>query len=198
MLEVLNDDELIVSAETILEATPEGRHPAICVDVVPIGEEETEWKGVKKMQPKVVVVFQAFPETGEKTKEGLPFQAENKFTASLAPEAILRLKLEKWRGRAFTAEEMTGFNLMKLRGVPAWISIIHNGNFANIVDIEPYLDDAGTPIQPIPKAEGYVRRKYKKKEPKANGNGAATTTTSTPAAASPSPSNANKDNWVPF
>lgn len=204
MLEVINDDELIVSAETILEAAPEGRHAGICVDVVPVGEEESEFTDrktgitTKKIQPKVVVVFQVFPDTGERTKEGLPFQVENKFTASLAPQAILRLKLEKWRGRDFTAEEINGFNLMKLRGVPAWISILHNGNFANVVDIEPYLTDDSQPIQPIPKPEGYVRRKYKKKEKaSSNGNGATAQATAANQSAT-SPSQNEQKSWVPF
>lgn len=190
-LDYQNDNEIILSQEQLLEPAPEGRHPAICVDIVPVGKEETEYNGQKKMQEKVVLVFQVFPEDGSKDSEGQPFRAENKFTASLAPKAILRLKLEKWRGRDFTNDELKSFNLAKLKGVPCWLSILHNGNFANVVDIEAYLTDAGRPITPIPQAQNYTRREYKKKEAStSNGNSSATTT--------PATSADKKDDLIPF
>lgn len=159
-----NDDELIISWEAPLEPCPEGRHALICVDVVPVDPEEQTYDGVTKLYDKIVVVFQAFPETGERDSKGKPFQVERKFTKSLAPQAALRQALERWRGRDFTPEELKSMSLAKIRGVPAWGTIVHNTRFVNVQDIEPYVDDiTGKPL-PAPKAESYTRRTYKKRE----------------------------------
>lgn len=158
-----NDDELIISWEAPLEPCPEGRHPLICVDVVPVDPEEQTYDGVTKLYDKVVVVFQAFPETGERDSKGQPFQVERKFTKSLSPQAALRLQLEKWRGRDFTVEELKNFSLAKLRGVPAWGTIVHNTRFVNIQDIEPYTDNSGKALPGV-KPEAYERRNYKRRE----------------------------------
>lgn len=158
-----NDDELIISWEAPLEPCPEGRHPLICVDVVPIEPEEQTYDGATKLYDKIVVVFQAFPEDGSRDSKGKPFQVERKVTKSLSPQAALRLQLEKWRGRDFTTEELKSFSLAKLRGVAAWGTIVHNTRFVNVQDIEPYVDNTGKSL-PVPKAEAYQRRSYKKRE----------------------------------
>jgi hypothetical protein len=212
-LEVRSDEEIIISNEQFWENPPCDRHPAICVDVVPTGEEESEFTdkktGVttKKMQPKVWLVFQVFPQDGSRDSEGRPFHIDNKFTASLAPQAILRLKLERWRGqmvngkladRPFTNEELKGFNLAKLKGVACWLTILpdNSGRFVNVSDIEPYVDDSGKPL-PAPKAEPqhYQRRTYKKKE-KAQ---TVTTQSTVPTSSGSNGNNANdKSAWIPF
>lgn len=57
-----------------------------------------------------------------------------RYTSSLSPKATLRLQLETWRGRVFTDEELAEFDLFKLIGAPAMISIVHSddGRYANI------------------------------------------------------------------
>jgi hypothetical protein len=209
-----SDDEIIISNEQFWETPPCDRHPAVCIDIVPVGEEEQEYTDKKtgvttrKDVPKVFLVFQVWPEDGSRDSEGRPFLIDNKFTASLAPAAILRLKLERWRGRMvagkvedrpFTNEELKGFNLAKLKGVPCWLSLIPNGNFVNVSDIEPFVDDSGKPITPAPTPDltAYQRRTYKKK---AKGEKAATTQSNgqqTPAS-SGSSQDANKSAWIPF
>jgi hypothetical protein len=169
--EYTDDENIILSNEQFWETPPCDRHPAVCIDIVPVGEEEQEYTdkqtGVttKKDVPKVFLVFQVFPEDGSRDSEGRPFLIDNKFTASLAPAAILRLKLERWRGRMvngkledrpFTNEELKGFNLAKLKGVPCWLSLIPNGKFVNVSDIEPYVDDSGNPITPAPKPDPFA------------------------------------------
>lgn len=162
-----NDSELTLSYEDPLEPCPEGKTPLLCVDVVPVEPEEQTYDGVTKLYEKIVLVFQAFPideDSGTQLRDskGAVFQVERKFTKSLAPQAALRAALEKWRGRDFTPEELKSVSLAKLRGVPAWGTIIHNTRFVNIQDIEPYLDANGKPL-PAPKAESYTRRNYKRR-----------------------------------
>jgi len=158
-----NDNELIISWEAPLEPCTEGRHPLICVDIFRVDPEEQTYDGVTKLYEKVMFVFQAFPESGEKDSKGLPFQVERKFTWSLAPQSLLRPFLEHWRGRAFTEEEAKRFDVSKCKGISAWGTIIHNTRFVNIQDIEPYVDETGKALPP-PKAETYTRRTYKKRE----------------------------------
>ncbi len=169
-----NDNELIISWEAPLEPCPEGRHPLICVDIFRVEPEEQTYDGVTKLYEKVMFVFQAFPESGERDTKGNPFQVERKFTWSLAPQSLLRPFLEHWRGRDFSEEEAKRFDVSKCKGVSAWGTIIHNTRFVNIQDIEPYSDNDGK-LLPDLKAEAYTRRTYKKRE-----KAQATTTTQSP------------------
>lgn len=162
------EDELIISYEAPLEPCPEGRHPIICVDVFKAEPEEQTYDGVTKFYDQVMFVFQAFPESGERTTDNKPFQVERKFNWSLAfkPDGTpgaLRAFLENWRGRAFAKEEEKGFSLSKCKGVEAWGTISHNTRWVNIEAIEPYKDDAGNNLPPL-KAGAYTRRNYKKRE----------------------------------
>jgi len=157
------EDELIISYQAPLEPCPEGRHPLICVDVFMVDPEEQTYDGVTRLYEKVMFVFQAFPESGERDSKGKPFQVERKFTWSLDPRGLLRQTLESWRGREFTEEEEKRFSLSKCKGVEAWGTIVHNTRWVNIEVIEPYKDDDGQPLPPL-KAENYSRRNYKKRE----------------------------------
>ena len=193
-LDYQNDDEIILSADANQsDPCPPGRHPAICVDVVSVGLEEAEFNGVIKQLPKVVIVWQAFPEDGSRQLNESPFLPESKFTASMAPKSRLRPFLESWRGRDFSPEESKGFNLARLKGVACWLTVeerISNGfTNANVVAADPYVDDAGNPLPP-PKPEGYVRRDYTKKSQ--------TVTVQASTTAGQVVNGADKSDWVPF
>ena len=137
---------------------PEGQYRAICMDVVDLGMVENKRFG--KMQHKIALVFHS----EAKTDEGKPFEVWERFTATLAEQGYLRPFLQSWRGKAFTPEELAGFDLEKLVGVNAYIQIIHNTSngktYANIGSI--MLPPKGTAkLQPTP---GYERRKDRKPE----------------------------------
>jgi hypothetical protein len=184
-----NDNELIISWEAPLEPCPEGRHPIVCVDIFKTDPEEQTYDGVTKLYEKVMLVFQVFPEDGSRDSKGKPFQVERKFTWSLDPQSKLRPTLERWRGRDFTEEELKRFDLLKLKGVSAWGSIVHNTRFVNIQDIEPYLDNNGKALPGL-KLEAYIRRNYKKPKKQTASTESATTT--------PSPSSSGDNKWMPF
>jgi len=76
------------------------------------------------------------------TAKGEPMSISKNFTLSLAEKATLRLDLQAWRGRPFTADELRGFELKNVLGVWAMITaakaIGKNGKeFTNIVSINP-------------------------------------------------------------
>ena len=186
------EDDLIISYNA-LEPCPEGRHPLICVDVFKTHPEEATYDGVTKTYEKVMFVFQAFPESGERDSEGAPFQVERKFTWSLTPEGHLRPFLESWQGRPLTKAELAGFDLKTVKGAQAFGVIIHNTRWVNIESIEPYKDVDGQNLPPLT-AEAYTRRNHKKRQPQAQ-SATATSTTSPGRQNAPDQTN---DGLIPF
>jgi hypothetical protein len=60
---------------------------------------------------------------------------------SLNAKATLRAFLETWRGRKFAEQELAGFDLSKLLGVPAQLQVMHDDfdgkTYANITTAIP-------------------------------------------------------------
>jgi len=142
---------------------PEGSTLAVCVDVVDLGEVKTTWNNVEKIVPKVRLVFAL----SERMEDGRPFIASEQYTASLSEKANLRKVLETWRGRAFTADELKGFDVETVIGANAIVQIVHaqkgDRTYANIRGIIKPVK--GMPKMAIP--EGYVR--VKDRDPKPSG-----------------------------
>lgn len=100
------------------ELCPTGVQRAICSFVVDIGLQETTF-GTKHQ---VVIVW----ELESKKQDGSPFTMSRYYNLSLNEKATLRHDLESWRGRAFTEEEVKGFDLEKLKEAPALMNIIES------------------------------------------------------------------------
>jgi hypothetical protein len=69
-----------------------------------------------------------------------PFVLSKDYTLSLYEKANLRKDLESWRGKQFTEEELAGFDISKLIGVPCLLSVVHKTTqkgktFANISSV---------------------------------------------------------------
>jgi hypothetical protein len=126
------------------EPIAKGRHEAICVTVAGIGEQETAY-GTKNQ---VILTWEIPSIVREWSKDGETqtgrAQISRTFTCSLAPKASLRQVLEDWRDKEFTQQELGGFDLQKLLGVPCTLKIKHQTSqdgsrtYANIADVEPY------------------------------------------------------------
>lgn len=136
---------------------PPGMHLARCYRVVDMGTQTTTWKGTTKQQPKVMLQFEVHSEdiAGNPlvTDKGEPMSISKNFTASLAEKAVLRQELENWRSRAFTADELNGFQLKNVLGAWAMLSVVkeqgNDGNeYTNISSINPVssqIKKAGLP-----------------------------------------------------
>ncbi len=115
--------------------SPAGQHQAVCVDVIDKGLVAVEWEGKKKTQHKCRVVW----EIAEVTDDGTRHTVGRQFTASLGEKASLRGFLEAWRGRAFTEEELAGFDTDSLIGVNALLQVVHakkgDRTYANVNSI---------------------------------------------------------------
>ena len=137
---------------------PEGLWPAVCVDVVDLGMEQTPWGEKHKVQLRWVL-----EERDPKTDRA--FLVLKKYTLSLDEKANLRRELETWRGRKFTKEESEGFDLERLIGVNCQLQIMHNVTdggdvYANVQAIVP----AGKGVVKIAVPSDYIRVCDRKKE----------------------------------
>ena len=126
--------------ESNFKPVSKGTHMAVCTTVVNLGLQDSGKWGPK---PKHYIAFEVPGERVEWEKDGEKHEGPaiigSTYTSSLSPKAYLRQHLESWRGRAFTEQELEGFDLFKLLGKPCMLSVVHNeGNgktYANIASI---------------------------------------------------------------
>jgi hypothetical protein len=163
----------------------EGVHQAVCVDVIDLGMLKSsfpdERTGELKMQHKVNVVWQI----EDLRDDGKRFLLYKRYTLSLHEKATLRHDLQSWRGKAFTAEELYGFDIEKLIGANALVNVQHSPSkdgtktFANVLAVMPLV-------------KGMIKmspRDYVRQEPEAK---------PVPALAEPAPQdNFVEPNWGP-
>jgi hypothetical protein len=99
------------------EDVPTGLHQAVCVRVFDLGLQT----GYNNMvQHKVCILWEIL----ERKSNGQRFTVSREFTASLGAKANLTAFLEGWRGRAFTNEELAGFDLDALVGAPCALNLV--------------------------------------------------------------------------
>jgi hypothetical protein len=137
------------------DPAPAGVHTAVCVDVVDLGEIETQW-GKKH---KISLLWQL----DKRDEEGRPFIAVKRYTASLSDRAILRKDLETWRAKPFTEQELQGYDLEKLIGINTTLVIVHKREedkvYSNVDNVLPPPNNAWTGMKSTP---DYVRVKERK------------------------------------
>jgi hypothetical protein len=130
---------------------PSGSWPAICVDVVDMGEIVNEWRGEK--QHKVRIVWQI----SERMPDGKPFLVQRRYTLSLHEKSNLRKDLASWRGRDFTAQELEAFDVENVVGAGCLLSVMQqlgmDGQMYSNVIAVMRLPQGYEP----PRPDGYVR-----------------------------------------
>jgi hypothetical protein len=151
---------LIAKAEASTSSftpVPAGMHLARCYRIVDTGTQRTEWQGKEKWSRKIMIQFEVHSEdeAGKPllTPKGEPLSISKNYTLSLAEMARLSIDLESWRGSAFTPDERKGFNLEKLLGVWAMITVSKSvgrdgneyTNIANINPVPPNIKKLGLP-----------------------------------------------------
>jgi hypothetical protein len=124
---------------------PEGTHFAVCDMVVDLGKQKTTYMGDTTIKPQVYIRWQIPAERtewtdGDGVKHEGPMVIGKTYTASLGEKANLRKDLQAWRGKTFTEEELRKFDISKLLGAPATISVTHKpkesgGVYANVSSI---------------------------------------------------------------
>lgn len=157
-LEIKMPSKVSSKGESSFTPLPAGTHIATCCTVVNLGiQPGGQWAPKNKhyLGFEVPGVRVEWDKDGKKM-EG-PSHIGARYTSSLSPKSNLRQHLESWRGRTFTDEELQGFDLYHLLGVPCMLSVTHtnkDGNiYANIASI------MGLPKGvPAPNLEGVILR----------------------------------------
>ncbi len=112
-----------------------GTFTARCIGLIDLGTQTTTYEGETKAAHKLLVQFE-LTDTDNRRIDGSAHIVSKRFTASLHAKAALRAFLEAWRGRPFTPEELRGFDLKTLLGVPCLLGIVHTSKdgrtYANI------------------------------------------------------------------
>ena len=116
---------------------PEGSYVAVCNMLIDLGLQYNKTYG--NSSRKVLIGWELPEELIEIGGEPVPRTINQRYTASLNEKSVLRRDLAAWRGRDFTASELTEFNLRNIVGAPCLLQVIHreyNGRkYANIASI---------------------------------------------------------------
>ena len=139
------------SAKTKREIVPSGTHIARCYSMIDIGTVEWEWQGETKHTQKVRLAFELPNEMRDFGGEQKPMVIDKEYTKSLW-KSNLRKDLEGWRGKSFSNQELSGFELTDVLGSSCNVSIIHktskSGNeFAQIGSISSMTKGSKCPEQ---------------------------------------------------
>lgn len=138
---------------------PQGTHIAVCDQVIDLGKQLIKSAMYGESVKHQVYIRWQIPEEratwevdGEK-KEG-PVVIGKTYTVSLGDKATLRKDLQAWRGKPFTPDELKGFDISKLLGVPATITVTHTEKdgktYSNIASVGGI--PKGMP-RPVPEGE---------------------------------------------
>lgn len=116
---------------------PEGSYPAVCVDVLNLGQKVKTWQGKSSVVSSIALVFR----TAELREDGTHYEVSKEFTNSMGEKASLRKFMEAWRGKPYTAEEISkGVKVSAMAGVPALINVGHKVSqagrtYANVLSV---------------------------------------------------------------
>lgn len=109
---------------------PAGTHFAVCCMVADLGKQRiTSQMFGESIKHQVYIRWQIPAERVEWEKDGEkhegPAVIGKTYTLSLSDKANLRKDLQAWRGKQFTQDELRGFDITKLLGVPATLTVTH-------------------------------------------------------------------------
>ena len=104
-----------------------GTYPARCVRIIDLGTQHGEYEGKATVKQQVMVGWELPTELIEGGDyDGQPRLVSRFYTASLNKKSSLRKDLDSWRGKAFTEEELQGFDLVNIIGKPCMLALVAN------------------------------------------------------------------------
>lgn len=130
---------LIAAEKPRIPTVEEGVYNVVCTGIIDQGMQVNE--KFKNTSQKVRLIFELIGETYELNEEEHTRQVGRDFTLSLGEKSNLRAFLQSWRGKAFTSEELNGFDLKNILGKAGQLQIIHkegeNGTYAYLNTMLP-------------------------------------------------------------
>lgn len=126
---------------------PEGSHNAVCVRILDLGIQETNFGPKRELQFSF--------EIEEAMEDGRPFLLSRKVTAVMNEKSNLYKMLTGWFGKAAIEAELSngGFSPKRFLGKPGLVNVSHSlsadgsRTFANIASVSP-LPKNMTPLKP--------------------------------------------------
>ena len=119
------------------ERLEDGVYTAVSQMLIDLGIQNNE--RFEKKQRKFIIVWQILGQTIEINGEEKPRVISKEYTLSLNEKSKLRADLQAWRGKAFTADELNGFDLINILNKPCQLQIIteekNNKPHTNIASI---------------------------------------------------------------
>ena len=103
------------------ERLESGAYPARCVHVIGMGTHPNNHPQAKAGSKKVEVMI--VWEVSELMEDGRPFTVNKRYTLSLGTKANLYKDLVAWRAKAFTDDELQGFDLSNILDAKCLLSI---------------------------------------------------------------------------
>jgi len=148
---------------------PPGTHLAVCYRVVDLGTQPDTGFGSKE---KLCIFFElpheriTIKDAAGHDKE-VPMGMSRFYSKTLGKRSNLRKDLEAWRGRAFTKEELDGFDLSAILGKACQLQVADNGEgksqIVAVVGVPKgtSVPPASNPIMEYSISEGKDSAKYK-------------------------------------
>ena len=139
------------------ESTPTGMHLARCYRIIDLGTQKSEYMGQVKYLHKIMLGWEIHGtddnNTPIKMKDGRPFAMFKNYTLAWSDKANLRLDLQAWRGKPFTAEELQKFDLEAILGHWCMLNVVEKPGtdgkiYVNINGVTPVpsmIKNAGLP-----------------------------------------------------
>ena len=108
------------------EPIPGGMHNSVCARLYDLGEQPGFNPGT--FAHKIVILWELATRYSSGEYNGQRMRVSKTYTLSLSEKANLRHDLESWRGRAFTEQELQGFDVEKVMGVPCTLNLVETIN----------------------------------------------------------------------
>jgi len=149
---------LMATAEKKRDPIADGTYQAVCCALLDLGTQYNEHFGKSSHQ---VMIMWEIPELLIKfEKDGKEVEAprviSKKYTLSLGEKANLRKDLQSWRGRAFTVEELEGFDLTNVLEKNCMLQIINTtkdgktySNISSILPLYKGMSNIGPYMKPL-------------------------------------------------
>lgn len=101
----------------------EGVYVGICTWLIDLGEQRNQ--KFDKVSHRVIFMWDIVGETVRINDKEESRTMNREYTLSLHERSGLRKDLQAWRGKAFTDEELEGFDVANVLGVPCQIQVVH-------------------------------------------------------------------------
>jgi hypothetical protein len=133
-------------AGTDYEPLAAGMYHAVCYGIIDLG---TQPGGQFEPKRKVAFLWEVPSERMKFERDGvqkdLPRGLSGIYTLSLSSKGLLRPMLESWRGKAFTDEELKGFDVKTILGANCFLNVVHKEGtgknagktYANVKSVNP-------------------------------------------------------------